>query len=132
LSGTAKWEQWNIEQRVRRTPEFKALAVDNFRTKAAQKLRDGAFGKRSICFLHEASRYRGKANYRDAIYLAYGKSVPKLAENFIDDLTTVLEAFSAMAAGYCSIRMGRGHWVEFIEDLEAKRAISLSPLEIWS
>lgn len=132
LSGTAKWEQWNLEQRVRGSPEFKALNVDNFKTKAAQTLRDAAFGKRSIAFLHQASRYRGKANYRDAIYLAYGKNVPTLADGFTDDLTSVLTAFSAMAAGYCSIRMGRDRWTEFINDLEQQRAISLSPLSIWS
>jgi hypothetical protein len=132
LSGTAKWEQWNLEQRVRGSREFKELSVDNFRTKAAQALRDDSFGKRSIAFLHQASRYRGKANYRDAIYLAYGKNVPALAEGFIDDLTSVLTAFSAMAAGYCSIRMGRERWTTFINDLEERRAISLSPLTIWT
>lgn len=132
LSGTASWEQWNVEQRVRRSPEFKALAVENFRTKAARALRDQTFGKKSISFLHEASRYRGKANYRDAIYLAYGKSVPKLAEGFIDDLLSVLAAFSAMAAAYCSIRMGRDKWEAFMDDLEERRAISLSPVAVWS
>lgn len=132
LSGTASWEQWNLERRVRQSPEFRALAVENFRTKAARALRDEAFGKRSIAFLHEASRYRGKANYRDAIYLAYGKSVPKLADGFIDDLVSVLTAFSAMAAGYCSHRMGRDRWGTFMDDLEERRAISLSPLAVWS
>ncbi len=132
LSGTAKWEQWNLEQRVRGSKEFKALGVDNFRTKAAQTLRDDAFARKSIAFLHQASRYRGKANYRDAIYLAYGKNVPTLAAGFIDDLASVLTAFSAMAAGYCSIRMGRERWTSFIEDLDGRRAISLSPLSVWS
>jgi hypothetical protein len=132
LSGTASWEQWNLEQQVRNSREFKELGVDNFRTKAARVLRDDAFGRKSICFLHEASRYRGKANYRDAIYLAYGKAVPKLADGFIDDLTTVLTGFSAMAAGYCSVRMGRERWKTFMEDLEEGKAISLSPLAVWS
>lgn len=132
LSGTAKWERWNLEQQVRESKEFKALGVDNFRTKEARTLRDQTLEKKSISFLHEASRYRGKANYRDAIYLAYGKAVPSLADDFIDNLTTVLTAFSAMAAGYCSVRMGAQKWQEFIDDLESQRAISLSPLEVWS
>jgi len=132
LSGTASWEQWNIEQRVRGSSDFKALCVDNFRTKAARTLRDGALAKKSIAFLHEASRYRGKANYRDAIYLAYGKSVPKLADDLIADLLTVVTGFSAMAAAYCAIRMGKDRWTAFVDDLEARRAISVSPLEIWS
>lgn len=132
LSGTASWDRWNLEQRVRRSSEFKALGVDNFRTKAAKVLRDDALSKKSIGFLHEASRYRGKANYRDAIYLAYGKSVPTLASGLIDDLVSVASGFSAMAAGYCATRMGRDRWAPFIEDLEERRAISLSPRAVWS
>lgn len=79
LSGTASWEQWNLELRVRRSPEFRALAVDNFRTKAARALRDDAFGKRSVAFLHEASRYRGKARgWFEA--LTRGESYAEIAE----------------------------------------------------
>ncbi len=132
LSGTAKWEKGNVEQRVRGSPAFKELGFENFRPIAARKLRDDALKKKSIAFLHEAYRYRGKANYRDAIYLAYGKSVPKLAEGFICNLITVLTAFAAMAAGYCSTRMGRERWQEFMDDLEQQRAISLSPRDLWS
>lgn len=132
LSGTASWERWNVEQRVKSGREFKALGVNDFRKKKARELRDTALGKHSISFLHQASRYRGKANYRDAIYLAYGKSVPTLAEGFIDHLTEVLTAFSSMAAAYCSVRMGQSRWREFIEDLEQRRAISLSPTAVWS
>ncbi|MHC2656797.1 hypothetical protein ACVMHY_009376 [Bradyrhizobium barranii subsp. barranii] len=35
LSGTAGWERWNVEERVRETAQFKALGVSDFRTKAA-------------------------------------------------------------------------------------------------
>lgn len=132
LAGSADWEQWNIRERVRESREFKALGTDSFRTTAARTLRDAAYERRSIAFLHEASRYRGKANYRDAIYLAYGKSVPRLLEGFIDDLLAVLSGFTAMAAGYASIRMGRDLWSEFLGDLEAKRSVSVSPRAIWS
>lgn len=131
LSGTASWEIWNIEQRVKNDKKFKELGVDNFRKKAAREIRDTALGKQSVCFLHQASRYRGKANYRDAIYLAYGKNVPTLAENFGDHLAKVITAFSSMAAAYCSKRMGQTLWKQFIEDLDQRRAISLSPLAVW-
>ena len=132
LSGSADWEQWNIRERVVQSREFKDLGASSFRTSAARQLRDVWYQKRGIAFLHQASRYRGKANYRDAIYLAYGKSVPKLLEGFIDDLAEVLKAFSAMAAAYTSMRMGRDLWSAFLDDLEAKRSISLSPMVIWS
>lgn len=132
IAGTAKWEQWNIQERVRDTREFKALGTDSFRTSAARTLRDAAFAKRGIAFLHQASRYRGKANYRDAIYLAYGRSVPRLLATFVDDLAVVLEGFAAMAAAYVSRRMGRDLWIAFMDDLEEKRSISLSPKQLWS
>jgi len=131
LSGTAKWEQGNIQERVRETKEFKALGADSFRTAAARNLRDTAFTRRGIAFLHEASRYRGKANYRDAIYLAYGRSAPRLLDNFIDDLATVLAGFGSMAAAYVSRRIGRDIWTAFLDDLEQKRSISISPSSEW-
>jgi hypothetical protein len=132
LSGTAKWEQGNTQERVAKSPEFKKLGAKNFRTAEARKLREASYAKRSIAFLHQASRYRGKANYRDAIYLAYGKSVPTLLDGFVVDLAQVLRAFSAMAAGYISTRMGRDLWSAFIDDLEARRSISMSPKSVWS
>jgi hypothetical protein len=95
-------------------------------------MRDVWYAKRSIAFLHQASRYRGKANYRDAIYLAYGKSLPKQLEGFIDDLASVLLPFTAMAAAYTSMRMGRELWSAFMEDLETKRSVTTSPKSIWT
>ena len=95
-------------------------------------MRDAWYAKRGIAFLHQAARYRGKANYRDAIYLAYGKSVPKLVDGFIGDLAKVLRGFTAMAAGYASMRMGHDLWSAFVDDLEARRSISVSPKDIWS
>lgn len=132
LSGTADWEQWNVRERLIEHRDYKALGVDSFRSSAARSLRDSWYSRRSISFLHQASRYRGKANYRDAIYLAYGKSVPKLLEGFIDDLLAVLIGFSGMAAAYASARMGTELWTAFLNDLEGKRSISLSPKELWS
>lgn len=131
LSGTAGWERWNVEERVRETPAFKTLGASDFRTKAARELRDAAYSRRGIAFLHQASRYRGKANYRDAIFLAYGTSVPAQLSGFVEDLLLVLKAFAAMAGAYCSLRVGRAAWTEFVDDLERKKAISISPKDIW-
>jgi hypothetical protein len=131
LSGTAGWERWNVEERVREIPAFRALHVSDFRTKAARELRDAAYDKRGIAFLHQASRYRGKANYRDAIYLAYGMSVPALLAGFVDDMLAVLRAFAAMAGAYCSLRVGKAAWSDFVDDLDRKKAISVSPKDVW-
>jgi hypothetical protein len=131
LSGSAGWERWNAEERVRETPAFKALNVGDFRTKAARQLRDAAYERRGIAFLHQAARYRGKANYRDAIFLAYGSSVPTQLTGFVDDMLTVLKAFATMAGAYCSLRLGKTAWTEFVEDLDRKKAISVSPAHVW-
>jgi hypothetical protein len=131
LSGTAGWEQWNVEERVRETRAFKDLQVSDFRTRAARQMRDAAFARHGIAFLHQASRYRGKANYRDAIFLAYGSSVPSLLTTFVDDLLIVLKAFAAMAGAFCSMRVGKGAWTEFVDDLDRKKAISVSPKDVW-
>lgn len=131
LSGTAGWERWNVEERVRDTAAFKALGVADFRTKAARELRDAGYARRGIAFLHQASRYRGKANYRDAIYLAYGTSVPTQLSGFVDDMLVVLMAFAAMAGAYCSLRVGKAAWTDFVDDLERKKAISISPKDVW-
>lgn len=132
LAGTAKWEQLNVQERVRDTREFKALGTDSFRTAAARTLRDEAYARRGTAFLHEASRYRGKVNYRDVIYLAYGRSVSRMLDGFIEDLATALGGFGAMAAGYVSRRIGQDVWTAFLLDLEAKRSLSLSPKTEWS
>jgi len=94
-------------------------------------MRDSAYAKHGIAFLHQASRYRGKANCRDAIFLAYGSSVPPLLANFIDDLLIVLKAFAAIAGAFCSMRVGKVSWLEFVDDLERRKAISVSPNDVW-
>jgi len=71
------------------------------------------------------------ANYRDAIYLAYGSSVPAQLSGFVDDMLVVLKAFAAMAGAFCSMRVGKVSWTEFIDDLERKKAISVSPKDVW-
>jgi hypothetical protein len=131
LSGTAGWERWNVDERVKETAAFKGLEVSDFRTKAARALRDSWYARRGIAFLHQASRYRGKANYRDAIFLAYGTSVPTQLLGFTDDLLVVLKAFAVMAGAYCSLRVGEAAWTEFVDDLERKKAISISPKDVW-
>ena len=62
LSGSASWWRKRIENNVRSSSEFRSLGVSNFRTKEAHKLRDKRLTNYSICFLHQAFRYRGKAN----------------------------------------------------------------------
>lgn len=132
LSGSVNWERWNIQENIKQQKDFKQLGVTDFRTKSARILRDTRFNNRSICFLHQASRYRGKANYRDAIYLAYGKSIQTLVEDYVEDLGKVMAAFLAMAGAYSSKRLGSSLWSDFIGDLEIKKSISIDIKSVWS
>lgn len=132
LSGSADFYRWRIEQDLRRSKEFKALNVDNFRTKAAKELRDEWFKKRPLSFLNQAFRYRGKANYREALYLSYGKSVETLLATHVDDLAVVLAAFVTMAGAFASRRLPTAVWSDFLADIEKMRSFSLSPASLWS
>jgi len=131
LSGSAKWWRWKTEENVRASSEFRALKVDNFRSKAAREIRDKKLKNRSIGFLHQASRYRGKANYREALFLGCGSSVETMLANYVDDLAAVLDAFVCAAGVFCSRKMGKIAWEEFLSELEEKRSFSLPPSMLW-
>jgi hypothetical protein len=105
--------------------------VAGFRTKPERQLRNAAYAQERNCVSSASFRYRVKANYRDAIYLAYGTSVPDLLSEFIDDLLTVLSGFATMAGAYPYMRVGKAAWNDFVDDLDKKRSITVSPKDIW-
>lgn len=125
LKGCWDYEKWRVEERVRESKEFKALGVDNFRTKAAKALRDAQLAKRKVNFLVQSFRYRGKANYRDSIFLSYGDNNIDKLKIFIQDLEKVSRAFQRMAACYISHRVEVGTWPQFIADLQENSRLSI-------
>jgi hypothetical protein len=131
LSGSAEWHGWKASEDAKRSKEFRDLGVNNFRTKDARNLRDQFKSKRKMGFLHQAIRYRGKANYRDALFLAYGKSADTMMEGFINDQVIVLRAFVAMAGAFCAKKLGSDLWEQFVSDVEANKAFSLSAMSVW-
>lgn len=131
LSGSASWHAWRAREEIMRTPEFRGLGVNDFRTKAAQTLRDSRLSRKSIGFVHQAARYRGKANYREALFLAYGSSTETLLSGFTVDLAVVLRAFLAMAGAFARRKLGASLWSEFVADVDAKRSFSTPAAGIW-
>jgi hypothetical protein len=117
LKGTCEYRQWEIEQTVRESREFRDLGVDNFRTRAARDLRDTALNRESVNFLVQAFRYRGKANYRDAIYLSYGDDNSATLATFVNDLGSVATSFSFMASHYVARRVEATAWTAFAIDM---------------
>ena len=125
LSGTADYEKWRIEERVRDSKEFKKLNVNNFRTKAARELRDTKLKSGIVNFLVQAFRYRGKANYRDSIYLSYGESRSDIISIFVKNLGVVATTFSQMACFYISRRVDKQSWNDFSQDLQNNLTIKI-------
>ena len=125
LKGTAKYTQEQIEERVKGSREFRSFGVDNFRTKVAKELRDNKLQSGVVNFLTQAFRYRGKANYRDSIYLSYGDNREDEIETFINDLENIALKFLKMASFYVSKRVERGTWDEFVEDIEQNSQLTI-------
>jgi hypothetical protein len=132
LSGSAGWYVWKHTEEVRNSKEYKALGVSGFRTKVARELRDNRLGAKTMGFVHQASRYRGKANYREALFLAYGTNTEATLDGFVKAQADVLRAFLAMAGAFCSRKLGKDIWNEFMDDVESSRAFTISPFSIWT
>ena len=125
LGGTRDYEKGKLETRVRSSRDFKALGVRDFRKVAARRLRDDQLRKAVVNFLVQAFRYRGKANYRDSIFLSYGQDNSARMTTFVTDLSAVSRAFQQMAACYIARRVERGTWAAFLNDLRAHSRLSL-------
>lgn len=125
LKGTAEYEQWRIEKMVRESAEYRQGQFTSFRTQAAKALRDARLNPACVNYLTQAFRYRGKANYRDAIYLSYGKDDSERLREFTSDLACVARAFSVMAANYVARRVIRNDWVAFGADLKENARFEL-------
>ncbi len=129
LKGTAEYEQWRLEQRVKESSAYKQAGYNNFKTSAAKVLRDSSLQNGIVNFIVQAFRYRGKANYRDALYLSYGDDNQQKIDQFLSDLNSVSNAFSLMASYYVSRRVSKNNWVHFSNDLLVNVRFSL-PFDI--
>lgn len=118
VSGTASYEKWKVEERLKTSKEFKLLGVSDFRKKVARELRDSKLESGFVNFLVQAFRYRGKANYRDSIYLSYGEDREDTINDFVKNLRDVSTSYLAMACYYSSRRVEKGVWRHFSEDLK--------------
>lgn len=126
LNGTARYEREDVEERVRCSKEFKALVVNNFRTKEARALRDAQLERHHVNFLTQAFRYRGKANYRDSIYLSYGDDNTQKIDQLIIDLENVAEKFLKMVIFYVNRRVENGTWDLFVADVTGNARMNIN------
>ncbi len=83
LVGSAKYYTWQTKNRILERSDY-----SDFRTKTAKGDRNKQLQK-TLGFMHCAFRYRGKANYRDGIYLTYGQSSADETKGFLEDMKVV-------------------------------------------
>jgi hypothetical protein len=124
LNGTVDHEAEKVENKVRRDNAFKALGVSDFRSQKAKELRDKALQKGFVNFLTQCFRYRGKANYRDSVFLCYGANYTSRIEQLMDDLVIVAEKYFKMTTHYIVLRTEKGTWEHFVNDLEKNSRLS--------
>ena len=123
---SAKRERELAEDRIRRTTEFKALGTSSFRSAAAREVRDRELCTGVVNFCVQAFRYRGKANYRDSIYLSYGPSREAEIRELLCDLAVVGCSFNRMAMNYVSQRVESCSWNSFVTDIDNNSLFSLT------
>jgi hypothetical protein len=131
LSGTRDYRQWQIEEELR-PKDLAKLGKTDFRSKVAQELRDSRLNGKSLGFLHEAFRYRGKANYRDALFLTTYDGLASIISGYIPDLEAVLRAFVSVAGAFCACRLDSTDWQAFLADLNGRLALAVMPHDVWA
>lgn len=110
VGGTAKHEVDEVKASLRRE-----RGITSFLTNDAKAARDQRLPAK-VNFLSCAYRSRGKANYRDSLFFAYGRDRSQLEEEFIDTLRDSSQFFVTCALAYSKRRVGESAFSEFITD----------------
>ncbi|MDC1213862.1 hypothetical protein N8000_05245 [Rhodospirillales bacterium] len=107
---------------------LKNADATNFKTKAAQKVRDDWKSKQVIGFMHLAFRLRGKANYRDAIFLSYNhvSASERTIAQLFSDLTVTSTCFFQLGLALCKARVPKDCFAEFVQDIEKNTVLDKS------
>jgi hypothetical protein len=98
LSGTAGYEVWRVEERIKRGTTYA-----NFRTAAARAERDRQL-KSEVNYLDCAFRYRGKSNYRDPIFMSYGGFFSRAGMPYVTNMAVVARFVALVAMEYVGER----------------------------
>lgn len=98
----------------------------NFRTKQAQQIRDKMLISKSVGFLHQAFRFRGKANYREALYLSHINYITiESIEQFLSDIHIVGFDFFNISMSYIKARLPNNDILpKFFQDLSDNSMIA--------
>lgn len=119
LNGSAGFYVSELKAKLLAGPLAKK-GVANFRSKAARQLRDEKLAGKEYNFLHLAFRYRGKANYRDAVFLAYGSQHLEDGGEFVSNMAQVARFTTMCAMVYVWKRVGDHTMKAFLADLKQR------------
>ena len=126
FKGCADWYQDREKDELR-----KQLKLKNFQTKKAQQFRDERLGKKKLGFLHMAYRFRGKAHYRDSIYLALNVNIKQQSAQFIHHLYESAKAFIIMAGAFCFSKIDGTLRENFIKDFKDNKTFIFDIDEVF-
>lgn len=113
LNGTGEWVIDRVKKDLRTKHRLSDFRTKHARSLLSQSLRD------EVNFLTCAYRYRGKANYRDALFLAYGPPHPWLSPQYLDNLSRSSRFVFICALAYAERRFGAKNTSSFLNDLTA-------------
>ena len=119
LQGTAAWYREQEKAKVKKAQKFQ-----NFRTNRNQKIRDKHLNKQQVTFLHEAYRFRGKGNYRDAAFIPYFANAIE-SEEFLKDLEIILAYFISQAFAYSHSVVQHFPAASFCADIQQNTVLRL-------
>jgi hypothetical protein len=112
MKGTADWETKRVKDKMLQEGRY-----PNFRTQAARAARDRRLPNQ-VSMMNCIFRYRGKANYRDAVFFTYGNWQVNDA-SFITDLAESARFAFIMALTATERLIGVNDVKQFIDDLRA-------------
>lgn len=111
LKGTAAWELDYTKEELK-----KKHKIDSFRTRSARDIRD-RYCIKKINFLNCAFRYRGKANYRDTIFLTYGNHDQRFNGDYLRSLYIIAKFLNLAAIEFQRRRLNSTLVSEFCKDI---------------
>lgn len=113
LGGTAGWYTDRTKERLKQRHK-----ITSFHRKEAKALRDEAL-EPQIGFMHCAFRIRGKANYRDAMFLTYGARELTASPDFVISLATTARFVTLAALAFAERQIGVESVRNFVADMQS-------------
>lgn len=113
LQGTCDWYAERTKSNLLRQHN----QFTDFRKSKAKELRDAALEER-IGFMHCAYRYRGKANYRDGVFLTYSQRELTVAPTFLESLAVTARFLALFALVMIESFRGAAELRTFLADVD--------------